>query len=55
LLENFSQGAEQMMTAASMHAARDESEFQSGEQLKEARVEPAQGEMAEANLSENVT
>jgi hypothetical protein len=51
--ENFSQGAEQMMmTAMSRHAAEDEGKFQSEEQLEEAGIQPAQGEMAEASLSE---
>jgi hypothetical protein len=50
-LRNFSQGAEQMMTAMPRHAAEDEGEFQSEEQLEEAGMQPA-GEMAEAKLSE---
>jgi hypothetical protein len=54
LLKNFSQGAEQM-TAVPRHATEDESEFQSGEQLGEAGVEPVQGEMEEDNLSEKRT
>jgi hypothetical protein len=56
LLENFSQGAEQlMMTAMLRHATEDEGEFLSEEQLEEAGIQPAQGEMAEASLSEKVT
>jgi hypothetical protein len=55
LLENFSQGAEQMITAVSRHATEDEGEFQSEEQLEEAGIQPAQGEMAEASLSEKMT
>jgi hypothetical protein len=56
LLENFSQGVEQMMmTAMSRHAAADEGKFQSEEQLEEAGIQPAQGEMEEASLSEKVT
>jgi hypothetical protein len=48
-LRNFSQGAEQMMmTAVSRHAVEDEGKFQSEEQLEEAGIQPAQGEMAEA-------
>jgi hypothetical protein len=44
-----------MMTAMLRHAAEDEGKFQSEEQLEEAGIQPAQGEMAEANLSEKVT
>jgi hypothetical protein len=51
LLRNFSQEAEQMMTAALKPAVEDEAEFQSGEQLEEAGDEPT-GELAEAKLSE---
>jgi hypothetical protein len=51
LLKNFSQGAEQMMTAVLRSAAEGESEFQSEEQLEEAGDAPA-GELAEAKLSE---
>jgi tRNA U34 5-methylaminomethyl-2-thiouridine-forming methyltransferase MnmC len=54
-LKNFGQGAEQMITVMSRHATTDEGKFQSEEQLEEARIQPAQGEMAEANLSEKVT
>jgi hypothetical protein len=52
LLRNFSQEAEQKMTIALKHAAEDEAEFQSEEQLEEAGTEPTQGKMVEANLSE---
>jgi hypothetical protein len=51
LLRNFSQEAEQEMTAALKPATENEAEFQSGEQLEEAGDEPA-GELAEAKLSE---
>jgi hypothetical protein len=47
LLRNFSQEVEQEMTAALKHATEDEVEFQSEEQLEEAGVEPAQGELVE--------
>jgi hypothetical protein len=50
-LRNFSQGAEQMMTAVLRSAAEGESEFQSEEQLEEAGDAPA-GELAEEKLSE---
>jgi hypothetical protein len=53
LLENFSQEAEQEMTAALRSAAEDEAEFQSEEQLEEAGDEPA-GEMIETSLSKEV-
>jgi hypothetical protein len=49
-LRNFSQEAEQMMTAALKPATEDESEFQSEEQLGEAGDEPTE-ELAEASLS----
>jgi hypothetical protein len=49
LLENFSQGAEQMITTVLMHATKDEGEFQSEEQLEEAGIQPTHGEMAEAS------
>jgi hypothetical protein len=51
-LRIFSQGAEQMMTAVPRHATEDEGKFQSEEQLEEAGIQPAQGELAEAKLSE---
>jgi hypothetical protein len=51
-LRIFSQGAEQMITAVLRHAAEDEGEFQSEEQLEEAIIQPSQGELAEAKLSE---
>jgi hypothetical protein len=55
-LRNFSQGDEQMMmTVMSRHAATDEGKFQSEEQLEEDEIQPAQGEMEEASLSEKVT
>jgi hypothetical protein len=44
-----------MMTAMPRHASEDEGEFESEEQLEEARIQPAQGEMTEASLSEKVT
>jgi hypothetical protein len=44
-----------MMTVMPRHAAEDEGKFQSEEQLEEAGIQPAQGEMAEASLSEKVT
>jgi hypothetical protein len=53
-LRNFSEGAEQMITAVLRHAVEDEAKFQSGEQLDEAGAEPTE-EMAEDNLSEKVT
>jgi hypothetical protein len=53
-LRIFSQGAEQMIPTVLRHAAKDEGEFQSEEKLEEAGIQPAQGEMAEANLSEKV-
>jgi hypothetical protein len=49
-LRNFSQGAEQMITAVQRHAAEDEGEFQSEEQLEEAGDMPA-GELT-VKLSE---
>jgi hypothetical protein len=54
-LRNFSQGAEQMMTVVLRSAAEGESKFQSEEQLEEAGIQPVQGEMAEASLSEKMT
>jgi hypothetical protein len=55
-LRNFSQGVEQtMMTIMPRHAAEDEGEFWSEEQLEKAIIQPAQGEMVEASLSEKVT
>jgi hypothetical protein len=35
-----------MITAVLMHATEDEGESQSEEQLEEAEIQPAQGEMA---------
>jgi hypothetical protein len=55
-LENFSQGAEQlMMTTMSRHAATDEGKFQFKEKMEEDGIQPTQGEMEEASLSEKVT
>jgi hypothetical protein len=48
---HFSQGDEQMMIAEAC-SGEDEGKFQSEEQLEEAGIQPAQGEMAEASLSE---
>jgi hypothetical protein len=53
-LKNSSQGAEQMMTAVLRSIKEGESKFQFKEQLEEARIQPMQGEMAEASLSEQV-
>jgi hypothetical protein len=36
-----------MMTTMPRYAAADEGKFQSEEQLEEARIQPAQGEMVE--------
>jgi hypothetical protein len=44
-----------MMTAVSRHVAEDEGEFHSEEQLEEVGIQLAQGEMAEASLSEQMT
>ena len=54
-LKIFSQGAEQMITAVLRRATKDEGEFQSEEQLEESRNQLAQGELAEAKLSEGET
>ena len=51
LLKNFSQGAEQMITAALRYVAEGESEFQYKEQLEEVGDSPV-GELAEAKMSE---
>jgi hypothetical protein len=53
-LKNSSQGAEQMMTAVLRSIKEGESKFQFKEQLEEAIIQPMQGEMAEASLSEQV-
>jgi len=39
----------------SRHAIEDEGEFQSKEQLEEARIQPTQDKMAEESLSKNMT
>jgi hypothetical protein len=47
----FSQGAKQMITVVLRHAAEDEGEFQSKEQLEEDGI----GELVEESLSKKVT
>jgi hypothetical protein len=54
-LRNFSQGAEQMMTATLRSATEGESKFHFKEQLDEVGIQLAQGEMVEASLSKKVT
>ena len=44
-----------MMTAMSRHAVVDEEKFQSEEQLEEAGIQPAKGEIVEASMSEQMT